>query len=457
MPVSAGAPARFTVSAPSSATAGTAFNFTVTAQDAFNNIPTGYGGMVHFTSTDGIAVLPANSALTSGTGTFSATLKTAGNQTITATDTVRSSITGASGGVAVSAGAASHLTVSAPAAATAGTAFNFTVTARDQFNNTATGYSGTIHFTSTDSSGILPATSALTNGVGTFAATLKTPGSHTITATDTVTPSITGASATIAVSAGAATHFTVSAPGAATAGTAFNFTVTALDQLNNTVTSYAGSVHFTSTDGIAVLPANSALTNGIGTFSATLKTAGSQAIAATDTVTSVDYEAASATIAMSAGAAARFTVSAPGAATAGTAFNFTVTALDQLNNTVTSYAGSVHFTSTDGIAVVPANSALTNGTGTFSATLKTAGSQTIAATDTVTSSITGASGTIAVSAGAATHFTVSAPGAATAGTAFNFTVTALDQFNNTATGYTGAVRLHRWHWTFPASCPPTPL
>ena len=91
----------------------------------------------------------------------------------------------------VTAGAATHLAVSAPATATAGTAFNFTVTALDQFNNTASGYTGMVHFTSTDSQASLPANSTLTNGVGTFSATLKTVGSQTITATDTVTSSIT--------------------------------------------------------------------------------------------------------------------------------------------------------------------------------------------------------------------------------------------------------------------------
>src|SRR5207237_5883322 len=50
----------------------------------------------HFTSTDAAATLPANSALTNGAGTFTATLNTIGNQTITATDTVDSSITGTS-------------------------------------------------------------------------------------------------------------------------------------------------------------------------------------------------------------------------------------------------------------------------------------------------------------------------------------------------------------------------
>ena len=55
-----------------SATGGTPFNFTVTALDPFNNTATGYGGTVHFTSSDGAAALPANSTLTNGTGTFTA-------------------------------------------------------------------------------------------------------------------------------------------------------------------------------------------------------------------------------------------------------------------------------------------------------------------------------------------------------------------------------------------------
>src|SRR5260221_625724 len=91
----------FTVSAPASATAGSAFNFTVTALDQFNNAATGYGGTVHFTGSDGQAVLPANSTLTSGTGSFSALLRTLGSQTITANDTANGSITGTSNTVTV--------------------------------------------------------------------------------------------------------------------------------------------------------------------------------------------------------------------------------------------------------------------------------------------------------------------------------------------------------------------
>jgi len=80
-----------------------------------------------------------------------------------------------------------------------------------------------------------------------------------------------------------ATHLSVTpANSALTAGTAFNFIVTALDASNRVVTSYIGAVHFTSSDSNAILPANSALTNGTGTFSATLKTASAETITATD-------------------------------------------------------------------------------------------------------------------------------------------------------------------------------
>ena len=97
------------------------------------------------------------------------------------------------------------------------------------------------------------------------------------------------------------------------------------------------------------------------------------------------------------GAATHFTVSAPGTATAGSAFSFTVTALNGSNTTATTYTGTVHFTSTDGLATLPADYTFTGadaGVHTFSATLGTSGSQTITATDTVTSSITGTSGSV---------------------------------------------------------------
>ena len=240
----------------------------------------------------------------------------------------------------------------------------------------------------------------------------------------------TGASGTVNLFANlsgilpSATHFSISAPASVTPGTAFNMTVTALDGGGNIVTSYSGTVHFTSSDAAAVLPGNATLTNGTGNFSATLKTLGSQTITATDTATSI---AGSTAIATGAGAATHLSVSTPATATAGTVFFVVVTALDANNNTVPSYSGTVHFTSSDGAAVLPANAMLTNGTGTFPATLKTAGSNTISATDTVTS-ITGTSGAIAVSAASGgTPAVVSASPVASTGSSQTYTF----QFSDT--------------------------
>jgi hypothetical protein len=299
---------------------------------------------------------------------------------------------------------ATHFSVTAPATAAPGTAFNFTVTALDASNNVVASYSGTVHFTSIDTQAVLPANSTLTNGTGTFSATLKTTGGQTIAVTDTVTASITGTSNSITVNGTAgATHFSVTAPTNATAGTAFNFTVTALDASNNPATGYSDVVSFTSTDRQAVLPVNSTLTNGTGTFSATLRTSGSQTITATDTVTaSITGTSNSVTVNGTAGAT-HFSVTAPANATAGTAFNITVTALDASNNPATSYSDTVSFTSTDGHADLPSNSTLTNGTATFPAALRTTGSQTITATDTVVVSITGTSNPVTVSGAAAAN------------------------------------------------------
>ncbi len=87
----------FSVTGPTSTTSGTSFSVTVTALDASNITATNYRGTVHFTSSDGTATLPVDYAFTSGDSgvhTFSVTLRTVGTQSVTATDTVTSTING---------------------------------------------------------------------------------------------------------------------------------------------------------------------------------------------------------------------------------------------------------------------------------------------------------------------------------------------------------------------------
>ena len=83
-------------------------------------------------------------------------------------------------------------------------------------------------------------------------------------------------------------------------------------------------------------------------------------------------------------------------ATAGTVVSVTVRALDASGALVTTYAGTMHFTRSDAQATVPADSKLTGGTGTFSLTLRTIGSQTVTATDTVTASLKGTTSAVKI-------------------------------------------------------------
>ena len=165
------------------------------------------------------------------------TLKTAGSQTVTATDTVTATITGRSS-VKVSAAAVDHLKLTAVAGITAGVAFRITVTAQDAFNNTVTGYSGTVHFTSSDGQAGLPDDYAFTStdkGVHTFSSViLRTAGTQTVTATDTATASVAG-SAGIKVTAARAASLRISAPASVAHGVPFTFTATVLDAFGNVV------------------------------------------------------------------------------------------------------------------------------------------------------------------------------------------------------------------------------
>jgi uncharacterized repeat protein (TIGR01451 family) len=199
----------FRLTAPSASTAGGAFTFTVTAQDNFNNTVTGYGGTVHFTSSDANAAPPADSTLTNGVGTFTAALRTVGNQTLTATDTAASSVSGTSGMIAVSAAAATHFRLSAPAAALPGSTFLLQVTALDDFNNVTTSYTGAVHFTTSDRFGAVTPPDytfrPADRGSRQLTATLRTIGTQTITATDTQSPTVAGTAGVLVAPTGPVT------------------------------------------------------------------------------------------------------------------------------------------------------------------------------------------------------------------------------------------------------------
>ena len=141
---------------------------TVTADNSSGVTDTGYTGTIQFSSSDVQAGLPANFQFTTGddgTYTFAVTLKTAGSQSITATDTSNSAITGTVSGIAVSPAAASQFVLSGlSSSATVGVGQTLTVTAKDPYGNVATGYTGTVAFSSSDTQAMLPGNTAFPSG-----------------------------------------------------------------------------------------------------------------------------------------------------------------------------------------------------------------------------------------------------------------------------------------------------
>jgi hypothetical protein len=196
------------LTAPATSAAGQAFSVGVVAANELGNPVATYGGTIHFTSTDtstGV-VMPADSKLTNGQGSFSATLATAGAQTVTATDTTNGTITGKVT-IQITPLAASSLALVTPSSAVVNTPFSMVVTLRDRFGNIATGYTGSVTFSTSDllamQLGKMPADYAFTSqdaGTHTFSGTLMTPPSQTITASDTVNGTLS-ATNTIAVGA----------------------------------------------------------------------------------------------------------------------------------------------------------------------------------------------------------------------------------------------------------------
>jgi hypothetical protein len=188
--------------------------------------------------------------------------------------------------------AATHFTVSTANPYVAGAGHTVTVTALDAYGNTASGYLGKIHFTSTDPAAVLPADYTFTaadKGVHAFSGglTLKTAGSRSVTATDTVTASIAGSQTAILVNPAAATTLTVKTANPYVHGVGHSVTITALDAYGNTATGYLGTIHFTSSDTKAVLPANYTFTaadKGVHVLIVHLETVGTRTLTATDTL-----------------------------------------------------------------------------------------------------------------------------------------------------------------------------
>ena len=239
----------------------------MTAEDRYGNAVPNYAGTVHFSASDSAAVLPPSSTLSSSGGIFSVTLKSEGNQTVTAADTRQQQPE------------RQHHDLRRRRRCHPLWLQRRRQRHRRQFPHLHGDGPGPIQrrrhglhrhrpLLQQRHAGWPAGQYDLDQRQRRVRGQPEDGGQPDHLATDTLTSSITGASSTIVVSPGAATHFGVAAVGLptyagiaaaypglpsvpssfATAGMPFSFNVVAEDQFNNTAPTYAGTVQFTSSD-----------------------------------------------------------------------------------------------------------------------------------------------------------------------------------------------------------------
>lgn len=243
-----------------------------------------------------------------------------------------------------------------------------------------------------------------------------------------------------------ATQFRLLARGDAFAGAETSVTVLALDANGHAVRDYVGTVHLTSTDAAATLPADYTFTaadRGRHTFAVKLATLGSESVTASDTTTATVTGTAKVNV-VAAPVTTHLFVQTERDAYTGAVTRVLVAALDASNRVVPTYTGTVALTSTDAAATLPAATtfaAADKGVKVLTFTPSAAGVQTLTATDSATATVVGTAAVTVTAAPVATHFAVITRHGAAAGSPVQVTVVALDDNNDVARGYAGTVTL----------------
>jgi hypothetical protein len=472
--------------------AGTAFSVVVQSQDANSNVANVAGDTgLSLSRTSGTGTLGGTTTGTITAGTSSVTIsgvtytKAESGVVLTATRTSGDTLTaGVSSSFTVIAGAAAQLAFTTqPGGGTGGTAWTTqpVVTLRDANGNTVTGTVQNVTLAIQNNAGpggVLSGTATVavstTTGVATFSGLSidKIGTGYTLTATGSTvstTPGVVVSSA-FNVTAGTATKLAIitspqTSPAGSSSGT---ITVQIQDAganpVNQTGSARTVNLTTTSTGGVFRNTADNAtitsVSIAVGANSASFlyrdTVADSPTItAATTSPTTLTSATQGETVSPLAASAYRITA-ASGTPTAGVADALTIRLVDQYTNVVTSFTGNKTLTFSGITASLAGNistvGGVSLGTGTTVAFVNgissptvnlvayDTGAATLAATDGTLSTTgtggTGAALTVGVAAQSAYRITA-ASSTPTAGAADALTITAVDQYGNTVTSYTG--------------------
>ena len=457
-------PAQLVVSAepPTSVTAGNGFGLTVSVEDAYGNLVTGYGSAV----TIGLVAGPASgnlggslsAAASGGVATFSGlSIDLAGSgYAVQATGVGLTPATTTPVGVTPAAPAQLVIPAGPPSTLAAGSPFGLAVSVEDAYGNLVTGYGGEVTVGLVGEpdgvalGGVL--TVPASGGVATFGGldVTESGSGYTIAATGAGLTAAASSAFTVTPAAPARLVVTTPPPSGVTAGGPFGVGVSVEDAYGNLVTGFDGDV----TLALSGAPTQASLSGtttvaaagGVATFAGlTLDNVGQQyLLQATSTGLA---SAGTAAFGVSPAAPAQLVITAQPSVhiTAGSGFGLGVAVEDAFGNIVTGFSGDVSVS----MAAAPAGASLagqttvvaTNGIAAFSGLSidKAAGNDSLRVAATGVGSATTAAFAVIPAAPSRLAIVTEPPDQAIAGQGFGFTVAAEDPYGNVATTFNGPV------------------
>jgi len=423
---------------------------TVQVEDANNNVVT--------TSTASITVAigtnPAGGTL-SGTTSVSAVNGVAifSNLSINKTGTgytLAASSTGLTGATSntfnITPGAASKLAFNVqPSTTAAGQAISpaVTVQVQDANGNVVTTDSSSVSITISSPgafSGTSTTTVSASSGVATFSNLIPTVAGTTFTLSASDGSLTSATSNSFTVSAGALAKFVFGMIGAQTVGTPFSVILTAEDANGNTVTSYSGDgdqATLTLSSGTLVgSPVSVMFSNGVGTQSVTITTAGSFTLTATGNPGHASgIIGTSNTFTVNQASTSTTLTSSANPSVFGQSVTFTATVTDSSSGSTGTPTGTVTFK--DGTTTLGTGTLNGSGVATFSTSSLSVASHSITAVYGGDTNFTGSASSIlsqVVSQATTTTAASASPNSITFGQSTTVTVTVSPQFGGTPSG-----------------------
>jgi hypothetical protein len=351
----------------------------ISAVDAAGRPVFSASATVTLASSDPAATLPASVQLVNGRGVVPVTFRTAGPQTLTATDAADPTRTATASTTVAQPVVAAKLVVMLPPQVRAGLSTMVTALAVDAAGRPVPTFNGTASVTSSDAAASLPLIEVLfKNGRATFPVSFATAGKQTVTVTSLADATVTGSGSTTVAAPQALASFLVMVPPRVVTGMPVNVAIVALDAARRPINGYTGTATLSSSDAAATLPPTVTFTGGRAIARVTFATPGEQTLSVRGVAG--DIVAAATVSVVAAPVATRFAVMLPRAVPAGMPVPVVLVALDDAGRPVVNFSGSVTLTSSDAAATFPSSVTFVNGRAVVRVVFGTLGEQTLTAT-----------------------------------------------------------------------------